>query len=453
MGNRNLAQIVPKVVHIVHCIDAEGPLYESLDAKFDRLQNILGITGIEHTKDNLDKLISGEIDIGCKNDLVRQVFSSHLSQYMDTWDKLDAMLAHAMSEAFRMKVTDSFGGPYLYNWFCVDHVGYDANPRRRSLGYHVIFDHYRDLLKQQDGFQDGLHWHFHPMSIYREAHRCGTSLINSPHVFETLTRRIIERRWFPSCVRAGFQTERPDIHWFLEQYIPFDFSNTSTEDMVELEMQADLAYGRFSDWRLAPKDWGVYNPSHDNYQIPGQCRRWIARALNVLNRFAGINKHEVEKAFVHAQRGEPTLLAIASHDFRDLTTEVTHFRNLLLEVKARYPNVKFKFCEAGEAFRAVAYRDITDSSLELKLELHRDVSGKPRFLAIETVQGQVFGPQPFLAIKTRSQRFIHGNLDFGTDLKSWHYVFDAETVLPDDVAAVGVGANDRYGNTFVEVIQ
>lgn len=439
-------------MHVVHCVDAEGPLYESIDAKFDRLENMLGITGIERTKENFEKLMSGAIDVGNKKDLVKQVFSSHLSQYMDSWDKLDRMLSQVMSKAFRNKVTDSLGGEYVYSWFCIDHVGYDVNPRRRTQGYHAIFDHYRYLLGQQQGVGDGLHWHFHPMSTYREAHRCGNSLINSPHVFETLARRIIERCWFPSCVRAGFAAERPDTHWFFEQFIPFDFSNTSTEDSAELEMQSDLARGRFCDWRLAPKSWSVYHPSHDNYQKEGGCRRWIARALNVLNRFASINAYEVEKAFIRAQRGKPTILAITSHDYRDLGTEVDYFRSLLLAVQDKYPDVKFKFCDAREAIRAVAYGHINDPPLELKVQLHRDSGGKPHFLTIDTLAGQVFGPQPFLAIKTKSQRVIHDNLDFGTDSKSWSYVFDVETILPDDLSAVGVGANDKYGNTFVDVI-
>lgn len=441
-----------KVVHVVHCVDAEGPLYESLDAKFDRLENVFGVSGIQRSEENFAKLCRGEINLGGKEDLVRLAFSGHMTRFIDTWDKLGDMLTRAMSETFRNKVRDSFGGPYVYNWFCLDYVDYDVNPRRRAMGYHVIFDHYRDLLQRLGGSRDGLHWHFHPMSVYREAHRCGSSLLNSPHVFETLVRRIIERHWFPSCVRAGFETERPDIHWFLEQYIPFDFSNMAVENSSELDAQADLAHGRFADWRLAPKDWSVYRPSHDNYQVAGQCRRFIARALNVINRFASINDREVEKAFAMADAGKPTLLGVVSHDYRDLVTEVDWFRNLLVKVQLSYPSVKFKFCEAREALRAVAYGTTDVPPLELKLELHRDSNGKPRVFTVETVRGEVFGPQPFLAIKMRSQRFLHDNLDFSTDLKSWRYVFDVESVLPEDLAAVGVGACDKYGNTFVDVI-
>ena len=63
--------------------------------------------------------------------------------------------------------------------------------------------------------------------------------------------------------------------------------------------------------------------------------------------------------------------------------------------------------------------------------------------------GEVFGPQPFFALKTRAGRFIHDNLDFGLDGQSWRYVFDHETVPGFDLAAIGVGASDKFGNIAV----
>jgi hypothetical protein len=440
-------------VHIVHCIDTEGPLYEAPEVKYQRLNELLGITLSQPREENFKKLQDGELDFGEKGELARKIFTPHLSTYMDSWDKLQAMLDRATSTAFREKVKDSFGGGWVYNWFCMDHVGFVFNPRRRTIGYHAIFDFYKKLLKEPSNRRDGLHWHFHPMSTYKEGHRCATSLLNSPHIWESLARRIIERQWFPSCCRSGFQSERPDIHWFLEQFFPFDLTNTSVEDTTEIESQADLKFGRFGDWRLAPKNWGVYNPSHDNYQLPGNCRRVIARALNLLSRFANLDEAELEKAFIQAKEGRPTLLGVAGHDHRDLTTEVDHFTSMLQKIARKYPEVPFKFCEAREAMLAVALGGETGSPLELSLYLEKNNKNLPVAILIKTESGQVFGPQPFLAIKTRSQRFIHDNLDFSRDLKSWRYVFDQDSILPEDVAVIGVGACDKFGNTDVKTIK
>ena len=155
------------------------------------------------------------------------------------------------------------------------------------------------------------------MSTYKEAHRCATSYVNSPELYQILCRKIIERNWFPSVYRAGFQSERPDSNWFLEQWIPFDISNMSVENIDELNKNIDFKSGRSGDWRAATKEWKVYHPHHDNYQINGNCRRWIGRALNPLNRIGAMDQLEME-AFKRANDNLPTLLGVASHDFLEI---------------------------------------------------------------------------------------------------------------------------------------
>ena len=51
-------------VLVVHAIDTEGPLYESLEAKFDRLNDLFNINNIDRTKENFLKLQRGEINLG-----------------------------------------------------------------------------------------------------------------------------------------------------------------------------------------------------------------------------------------------------------------------------------------------------------------------------------------------------------------------------------------------------
>ena len=187
------------------------------------------------------------------------------------------MLEKILIKDYLNSRTDSFGNGWIFNWHCLDHVGYSSNPRRRDMGYHNIFDYYKDKLKEYNISENTLYWHFHPMSTYREAHRCATSYVNSPELYQILCRKIIERNWFPSVFRAGFQSERPDSNWFLEQWIPFDISNMALDDNKELDNTVDFRNGRSGNWRLAPADWSVYHPSHDDYQLNGNCRRWIFR--------------------------------------------------------------------------------------------------------------------------------------------------------------------------------
>ena len=442
-----------KIVLIVHTIDTEGPLYESVKAKFDRLSNLFGINNIEPTISNLEKLKNREIKLGSVEDDVAKILSGHLANYNDTWDKIDSMLERIMVDEFRNRLPDSFGGGWVYNWHCLDHVGFEYNPRRRDMGYHNIFDHYHTLLLSKNERRDGIHWHFHPMSTYREAHRCATSYVNSPELYQILCRRVIERNWFPTVFRAGFQAERPDSNWFLEQWIPFDISNMSLDDNSELDNTIDFRNGRSGDWRLAPSDWSIYHPSHDNYQIPGNCRRWIARALNVLNRIANIDQREMDKAFSRAQSGKPTLVGIASHDFRDLGIEVDFLRGLIKESSRRYPDVKFKYCEAIDAFRKAIWPDgIQEKPLELEVKYFPASDDDVPYIEVITRNGKVFGPQPFLAIETKSRRFIHDNFDFSPRLNEWFYAFHSDTLPVEDVSRIGVAANDQYGNVCVKTI-
>ena len=61
-----------------------------------------------------------------------------------------------MSAGFRNRMRDSEDDGWVYNWFCCDHVDYEINPRRRDIGYHNIFDHYRqatlDLAQSETDF-------------------------------------------------------------------------------------------------------------------------------------------------------------------------------------------------------------------------------------------------------------------------------------------------------------
>ena len=56
-------------VYIVHCVDTEGPLYESPMVPFEQIKRVFGIE-IEPTAENLEKLRKGEMDLAGKEDAV-----------------------------------------------------------------------------------------------------------------------------------------------------------------------------------------------------------------------------------------------------------------------------------------------------------------------------------------------------------------------------------------------
>lgn len=301
-----------KIVYIVHAVDTEGPLYESTEATFERLKSSFNIE-LEPTFANLQKLRHREIFLNGLEDKIVEFLDPSLQNYNDSWDKIDLMLSKILSNDFRFKFCDSFSGGWVYNWFCLDHVGYDYNPRRRDMGYHNIHDRYIELLDKYGKYKDDIQWHFHPMSHYKEAHRAGKSYEHSETLYQILSRRIIDRNFFPSVFRAGCVTERPDANWFLEQWIPFDCSNFAVENENK-EQYRDQRNGQAGDWRRAPSDWRIYHPDFYDYQKEGGCHRSIGRFLNIVSRYGNITSYEIEKAFQRANEGLPTLLGIFNHD-------------------------------------------------------------------------------------------------------------------------------------------
>jgi len=436
-------------VYIVHSVDTEGPLYESMEATFERIHQIFGIV-FPPSRETLKKLQNSELDLDGREEAVARVVAPHLLAYNDTWDKIDAMLERIGDDRFRCAFPDSVGGGWVYNWHCMDHIGHTVNPRRRDIGYHNVFDHYRRFIDETQA-SDGLHWHFHPTHPSLWAHKCATFYLRDTKFFDILTRRVIDRNWFPSVNRPGFHTERPDSHWLLEQWIPFDISNQACDD--NHEEQSDSANGRFGDWRRAPKDWSIYHPDHDDYQIPGNCRRYIARCLNVGTRFRLLDEGEVRKAFERARHEGAALLAFAGHDFRDIGRDVESFRNLLRRVVPDYPDVTYRYSEAREAMNHVLFGEHTPPTSNILSGNLKPIA--PEGANVLTVEASepIFGPQPFLAIRTCTGEYYHDNFDFQEPFRRWTYVFDDQTFPWETIDHVAVATNDRRGFPHIVRIQ
>ena len=196
--------------------------------------------------------------------------------------------------------------------------------------------------------------------------------------------------------------------------------------------------------------WVPYHPSHDDYQLIGDCRRWIARCLNIGTRSYLLSEKEVEHAYQEAAEGNPVVLSFASHDFRDLKEDVNAVRNMLLKVGPNYPNVRFKYSESASAMReALSLPNIGKCTLDLTIETASQDAHK---LIIRS-DNPTFGPQPYLAIKTVTGDYYHDNLDFQVPMREWSYVFDEETFPIRAIEKIGVATNNAIGVTSVATFQ
>ena len=437
-----------KILHIVHTIDTEGPLDEDLVATFERIKDLFGIE-LQPSRDTLADLQAKRLDLGGVEHNVAKVVAPELLAYNRNWASIQTMLDEALSPSFRRQVVDDFDNGWTYSWHCVDHLGFRDNPRHKDKGYGNVFRFYRNALRESGSARDELNWHFHPLSITREPLAAATSFVNSLDVLlDVWCRRLIEDNWFPTTNRPGFHSERSDANLFLEQWLPFDYAN---QFISEADTgQRDASMGRFGDWRRASASWRGYHPSHDDYQQPGNCRRWIFRCLNIGTRFRLMQQNHLIEAFEEARQYGSAIISFADHDYRDLRPDVQQFRQLLAAVRPDYEDVKIRFSGAHEAARAHAMKTEPDLVAEApKLELALE-EGR---LNVNLLEGQVFGPQPFLALRDKAGRYFHDNFDVVEPGRVWTYVLDAQTLPIEKLDAIAVGCAGRVGETFTQTLR
>lgn len=435
-----------KRVYVVHCIDTEGPLYESIEATFARLKEIFGIE-LEPSKENLLKIQNEGFDFNGKEKLIADAFADKRISTLGDWSEVDSVLDELMDEKFRKRIPDSNGNGWVFNWFCLDHVGFlGKNPRRRDAGYGNIYSHYISKLKENNSIdKDLLQFHYHPLPLNGHYNYCGTSYINSNNLFEIIAHRIIDNEMFPASYRAGMEAERPDAHWFLEQWIPFDYSNDSFIKSNN-DRQPDLRDGRYGDWRRASLKWRPYHPSHDDYQVPGNCHRMITRCVSLDSRVAKLELSDVREAFRLAQDGEDAILAFANHDFRDMRNEVNRAIDLINQVSKEYPDVEFIYSDAISAF--VNVEKITHKKIKVNVNYEVDKDNDACIVRISLSEGY-FGSQPFFCYKTNEGRYIWDNLDFALNKGEWTYVFDDKTINWSNIDIVAFAINHFDGLTEI----
>ena len=135
------------ILYIVHCVDTEGPLNETLDATFERLESIFYIK-LAPTQENLALLQNKEMHLDGKEDAVAKCFAPSLLKYNANWVDVEQMLVDLLSINFRMQYPDDDNRGWIFSWHCMDHIGYLENPRHKDVGYGNIFRTSRNTYKR-----------------------------------------------------------------------------------------------------------------------------------------------------------------------------------------------------------------------------------------------------------------------------------------------------------------
>ena len=232
-------------LYIVHSVDVEGPMTETLHATFERMQAYGLPDSIEPSDENLNKLQNGTfrgLDPSLSQ-LIQNIFNKESLSYLNNWDEIDEMLSVINSEQFRNKYSDKNGNPYLLSWFIYDHhEGFTNNPRFHEVGTHKIFDHYIPLISNNN-YNDEIYWHYHAPAFSGDALESNTCWSNHAMHEEIISKRIIDKQWYFSCYRAGMCIENNDSSHWLEMFIPFDFTPRMHENHLDIT-KVDF------DWRV-----------------------------------------------------------------------------------------------------------------------------------------------------------------------------------------------------------
>ena len=126
------------ILYVVHCVDTEGPLFESTAETIKRFNNIYN-KKLAPTIVNLRKIQNKEIELGGNEDSAAKCFSEELLNYNRNWQEVDLMLDYIMSKDFRNTLIDDYGNGWVYSWHCLDHLDLKSNPRKKAVGYGEVF--------------------------------------------------------------------------------------------------------------------------------------------------------------------------------------------------------------------------------------------------------------------------------------------------------------------------
>ena len=90
-----------KKVYIVHCVDTEGPMTETIKETFIRVKKITGIE-ISPSINNLKKLQNKEINLDGKESIVSNLVHQNRINFNKSWNDIEIMLDKIQSSSLEI---------------------------------------------------------------------------------------------------------------------------------------------------------------------------------------------------------------------------------------------------------------------------------------------------------------------------------------------------------------
>ena len=294
------------------------------------------------------------------------------------WEAVKKEFDAVANPDFRAHYCDSESQPFIVNWFTVDWVGGPASPRASAVGYHAVYDQYRQWLETFE-YQDEIYWHYHH-GLEGKLGSWNRDWSHNPLYEEILSRRILEREHFPVVYRAGNTWEDDSVSSWMNRFLPFDLSSQGPYKNIHY------------DWSEASTEWSLFQPDEGSYQSPGGKARWMGRSIGIeSDQFV---EADIEQAFLDAAEGRDSYVSFWLHDYQPMSECIATGVSRVKKVASRYPSVTLHHCRAEDLFRNLT--DISPgsellisaqmTSEHVHLEVNKPIFGEP-WLALDTDSG------------------------------------------------------------------
>jgi peptidoglycan/xylan/chitin deacetylase (PgdA/CDA1 family) len=369
LNNLVNSQNLPKTVYVVICVDTE---------------NAGGHDGLEIGSTNPNPTFDMSEYKALPHERMGQVFDS----------------------SFRSGHVDSYGNPFTLTWFCeMDYVFsqahfiYDDGSSPGVSGYTAT----RDLLMNNWGSQiqaygDSIEYHHH-FEVFDNSWKQYT---NGPdenypdYQNIALDHMIIDRGYYPSCFRSGWDIDPPALENWIEKWFPFDY--------------VPLGASTF--------------PIQNN-----RMNHWI-QAVG-----AGVDPANINRTFSVAEQTGTAIYSFNLHDNEDLDSKISLLQNCLDNQAASFSDVGFRYVTARQAMQlALGYTDISPPTFTVTMNN-----------GVYTISSNelLWDNHPYVTLQYQNGTY--------TEAEATLVGNNAWMVTPssDGLLALGVAANDLYGNSGV----
>ncbi|HDQ00820.1 MAG TPA: hypothetical protein ENN22_16780, partial [bacterium] len=353
-----------------------------------------------------------------------------------------------MDPMFRAQFKDSYGTPLKMTWWMMA-----GNIFRYARNNNVPIPNIMTLylMKKYHGdniavIGDELSLHYHTF-FWSDYDGDGMYYWNQSLTFMecfddfnyTLAQFLLDEQLFPVSFRSGWHYMDNDWQNYLdERVLPYSMHNAYPSKRTDLTEPLDNTY----DWSMAPAEFVPYNPSPENYQIPGDGPGWNVRSAHFnRTRYANL----MDSVFIAANNGKDQVACFWGHlPETDFLTNIEILDSLAQKMSTRYPDVKFRYCTAIEAMQR--WRQSNDDQAPNLIINEEEVGDKVRF-RIQTDE-PIFQTQPFVAVKDiYEQYYVAECVAIGTN--EWR---TTDLFTKAHLAKVGVAVCDTMGNQSLEFI-